>query len=125
MVKQLHRDPRRTNETQRESTAGGTLLQLGNLPTYELPGDGLSMGASLGNSHCWITTRGRGEIDSFFSTDLGRIVMGSMLVRFSGLGTKPLIVGNFPPQRQDAYIQLLPEHPGMIVLHPAYQQHIL
>ena len=86
MVKQLDRDAQRTNETQRGSPTGGTVLQPGNLTTYELPGDGLSMGASLGNNHCWITTRGRGEIDSFFSTDLGRIVMGSMVVRFTGLG---------------------------------------
>src|SRR5947209_18317032 len=80
MVKQLDRDTKkhgqraqgvRQRPTTDEMPAGDRLL-----PTYEVPGDGLSMGASLGNSHCWITTKGRGEIDGFFSTDLGRIVMG-------------------------------------------------
>jgi glycogen debranching enzyme len=128
MVKQLDRDSKkqaqRTHETRQRAAADEPLAGNGHLPTYQLPGDGLSMGASLGNSHCWITTRGRGEIDGFFSTDLGRIVMGAMLVRFSGLGTKPLITGTFTPERQDAFIQLRPAQPGTIVLHPAYQQHI-
>jgi hypothetical protein len=128
MVKQLDRDQKkqaqRVQEVRQRLAADEMVAGDGVLPTYQLPGDGLSMGASLGNSHCWITTKGRGEIDGFFSTDLGRIVMGAMLVRFSGLGTKPLITGTFSTQRQDAYIQLRPVLPGTIVLHPAYQQHI-
>jgi glycogen debranching enzyme len=86
------------------------------LPAYLLPGDGLSMGASLGNGHCWITTKGRGDIESFFSTDLGRIVMGGMQVRYSGLGISLLGGGD------DTYRQLRPERPGTILVHPAYQQ---
>jgi Bacterial alpha-L-rhamnosidase 6 hairpin glycosidase domain len=96
----------------------------GRLPFYRLRSDRLAMGASLGNGHCWITTRGRGAIDGFFSTDLGRTVMGAVLVRYSGLGSRLVISGDHKTAAgRGAYAQLLPDQPGEVVLHPAYQRH--
>jgi glycogen debranching enzyme len=95
------------------------------LPIYRLREDGLAPGASLGNGHCWITTKGRGTIDGFFSTDLGRIVMGAVLVRYSGLGSILVISGDYKTGAgRDAYVQLRPEKLGEAVHHPAYQRHI-
>jgi glycogen debranching enzyme len=93
------------------------------LPVYHLPGDGLSMGASLGNGHCWITTKGRGAVDGFFSTDLGRTVIGAVLVRYSGLGSRLVFSGEHKTSTsQDAFVQLRPEEPGAVEIHPAYQR---
>ena len=36
----------------------------GALPCYVLPGDALEYGASFGNAHCWVTTRGTGSIQA-------------------------------------------------------------
>jgi glycogen debranching enzyme len=95
------------------------------LPVYRLSGEVPGLGASLGNRHCWVTSRGRGAIDGFFSTDLGRIVTGSVIVRFSGLGSRLVLSGDhWADARQDAYVQLRVEHPGEVVLHPAYERFI-
>jgi glycogen debranching enzyme len=127
MVKQLERELTFPFEQGHEPGQQAAVIEVqpsAGLPYYQLPGDGLSMGASLGNSHCWITTKGRGDINGFFSTDLGRIVMGAMLVRFSGLGASPLIATSPVQDEEHAErMQLLPDHPGTVVLHPVYQQH--
>ena len=34
-------------------------------PHYIVPGDALAYGASLGNAHCWLTTRGNGSIQDW------------------------------------------------------------
>ena len=126
MVKQLERDQELASqhaEAAGQQPAVQELRPGDGLPTYQLPSDGLSMGASLGNGHCWITTKGRGDIESFFSTDLGRIVMGGMQVRYSGLGTSLLRSGDdADAAARDAYMQLRPTTPGTILVHPAYQQ---
>src|SRR5262245_38720348 len=41
------------------------------LPSYVVPDTNLEMGASLGNSSCWVTTKGTGDVESVFSTFLG------------------------------------------------------
>ena len=93
------------------------------LSTYRLPSSGLGMGASLGNRHCWVTTKGRGAIDGFFSTDLGRIVANAVLVRFSGLGSRLVFSGEHKTAlSSDAFVQLRPEQEGELVVHPAYQR---
>ena len=56
------------------------------LPSYFLPDTDLEMGASLGNSRCWVTTKGTGDIESIFSTDLGMNVLGAICLRYSGVG---------------------------------------
>lgn len=43
-----------------------------NASHYIVPGDALAYGASLGNAHCWLTTRGNGSIQDIFSTDSAR-----------------------------------------------------
>src|SRR4051794_5890043 len=63
MVRQLNRD--QELESQQAEAAGQQpavreFRSRDGLPAYQLPGNGLSMGASLGNGHCWITTKGRG-----------------------------------------------------------------
>ena len=49
------------------------------LPSYVVPDTDLEMGASLGNSSCWVTTKGTGDIESVFSTFLGEKVTWSHL----------------------------------------------
>lgn len=92
------------------------------LPIYRMPGDGLGMGASFGNGHCWITTRRGGAIDGFFSTDLGRVVIGAVMVRVSGLGNRLVLSGEHKTSSdRNAFVQLRPDQPGELMLHPAYQ----
>src|SRR5947209_6037524 len=45
--------------------------QPGELPSYRVRDDALEMGASLGNSRCWVNTRGNGSIESIFSIERG------------------------------------------------------
>jgi hypothetical protein len=40
------------------------------LPSYIVPDTDLAMGSSLGNSRCWVTTKGTGDIETVFSTYL-------------------------------------------------------
>jgi hypothetical protein len=56
------------------------------LPIYTLPDTDLEMGASLGNTRCWVTTKGTGDIESLFSTHLGKVVVGAVCLRYSGVG---------------------------------------
>ena len=96
------------------------------LPVYHLPGDGLGMGASFGNGRCWLTTKGRHAIEGLYSTDLGRTVVGTALVRFSGVGHTPTLSGEHkaPTGAHDSYVQLRPEGRGETIHHPAYQRHV-
>jgi glycogen debranching enzyme len=129
MVRQLDRDQERVAQPAEHiarQRAAQEMRSSDALPTYALPGDGLSMGASLGNAHCWINTKGSGDVQSFFDTDVGRIVMDAMLVRFSGLGTS-VILANANASAADGqkgFMQLLPAEHGTTVLHPAYQQRV-
>jgi|GEM_PF-221599 len=61
-------------------------LQSNELPSYFIPDTDLEMGASLGNTRCWVTTKGSGDIESIFSNDLGKIVVGAICLRYSGVG---------------------------------------
>src|ERR1051326_7180158 len=106
------------------------------LPRYTLPDTGLEMGASLGNAKCWVNTKGNGTIEHLFSTELGRIVMGPMTIRYSSIGSElargsaePHAAAACPPcellsaERPDAFVQLQPETAGTFEVHPAYQRH--
>ena len=60
MVKQLDRDQELASQQAEAAGQQSAVQELrpgDGLPSYQLPGDGLSMGASLGNGHCWIPTR--------------------------------------------------------------------
>jgi glycogen debranching enzyme len=106
------------------------------LPTYVVADTELEMGASLGNSTCWVTTKGTGDIESIFSTYLGQKVAGAVCVRYSGSGRRlelPSQEGGVKASepapahngssRQAGQIQLYRQTPGRFVLHPAYQHH--
>lgn len=56
------------------------------LPAYFIPDTDLEMGASLGNTRCWVTIKGSGDVESLFSTYLGQVVVGATCVRYSGVG---------------------------------------
>ncbi len=63
------------------------------LPCYLVPDADLEMGASLGNTHCWVTTKGSGDIEGMFSNDLGINVVGAICLRYSGVGHRVLRMG--------------------------------
>ncbi|HEU5199706.1 MAG TPA: amylo-alpha-1,6-glucosidase, partial [Ktedonobacterales bacterium] len=63
------------------------------LPCYLVPDTDLEMGASLGNTHCWVTTKGSGDIEGMFSNDLGLNVVGAICLRYSGVGHRVLRMG--------------------------------
>src|SRR5215469_664414 len=101
------------------------------LPSYVIPDADLEMGSSLGNSRCWVTTKGTGDIETVFSTFLGQKVLGAICVRYSGPARplqRPFQEGGIPPESdgrslQDGQIQLSSQVPGTFELHPAYQRH--
>src|SRR5215469_10043307 len=67
------------------------------LPSYVVPDTALEMGSSFGNSSCWVTTKGNGDIENLFSTYTGEIVTGALCLRYSGIG-RPLSRLYLPPQ---------------------------
>ncbi|HEX6780202.1 MAG TPA: hypothetical protein VF099_18470 [Ktedonobacterales bacterium] len=101
------------------------------LPSYVVPDTDLEMGASLGNSSCWVTTKGTGDIETVFSTFLGQKVLGAICVRYSGTGRRlqrPFQEGGMGPEhdgalRYDGQIQLYSQEPGRFEIHPAFQRH--
>jgi hypothetical protein len=101
------------------------------LPSYLVPDTELGMGASLGNSRCWITTKGTGDIESVFSTYLGQKVLGALCVRYRCVG-HPLQLpfqedgGRFAPygaSQPERMIQIYRQAPGQFEIHPAFQRH--
>lgn len=66
---------------------------LQDLPAYTVPDTDLEFGASLGNTHCWVTTKGTGDVEGMFSTDLGENVVGAICLRYSGLGHRVIRPG--------------------------------
>jgi glycogen debranching enzyme len=104
------------------------------LPCYCLPDNALEMGASLGNSKCWVNTKGDGAIEHLFSTDLGLVVIGTINICYAGIGSRLVwrekeheaggaALAGHPSALPDAFVQLRPEAPGYFELHPAYQRH--
>lgn len=90
------------------------------LPSYVVPDTDLEMGASLGNSSCWVTTKGTGDVESVFSTYLGQKVLGALCVRYSGTARRlqrPFQEGGLQPapdgaRKQDGQIQLYNRRPA-------------
>ena len=64
------------------------------LPSYFIPDTDLEMGASLGNTCCWVTTKGTGDIESVLSTHLGMSVVGAICLRYSGVGHRIIRPGH-------------------------------
>jgi glycogen debranching enzyme len=101
------------------------------LPSYVVPDTDLAMGSSLGNSSCWITTKGTGDIESIFSTFLGQKVLGALCVRYSGPARRlqrPYQEGGLQltpdgARKQNGQMQLYSQAPGKFEIHPAFQRH--
>jgi hypothetical protein len=98
--------------------------EVGALPSYHLTGGALEYGASLGNRHCWVTTRGSGAVHKVFSTDLGIPVAGAMAVHYGSAGNQVLLThdGGVSPDRAEREVQLAALGPGTMEVHPAYQR---
>jgi hypothetical protein len=94
------------------------------LPRYFLSGDALEYGASLGNAHCWVTTRGSGAIQQFFSIDTGNVVTGNVSIRYGGPGHHLLRTSEaqLADDSKDTDVQLRPISQGTIEIHPAFQR---
>ncbi len=71
------------------------------LPAYFIPDTDLEMGASLGNTRCWATTKGSGDVQSLFSTYLGQNVIGAICLRYSGVGHRIIRPGRHEETIQD------------------------
>jgi glycogen debranching enzyme len=101
------------------------------LSSYIVPDTDMEMGASLGNSSCWVTTKGTGDIENVFSTYLGQKVLGAVCIRYGG-SARPLQLpfqedgGQSGPDgrsQQDGQMQLYSQAPGTFEIHPAFQRH--
>ncbi len=101
----------------------------GELPSYHLADDQLEMGASFGNAKCWVNTRGTGSIEQIFACDLGLLVYGAVVVRYTGVGNRLVRPGRHRegvarmPEEEDSFVQLRSDSPGTIQIHPCYQRH--
>ena len=90
------------------------------LPSYSLPVEALEYGASLGNAHTWLTTRGGGSIQEIYSIDTGRAVVGTVAVRYA-VPTHLLVPPGTAGEHGGGAVALRPADPGTIEIHPAYQ----
>lgn len=81
--------------------------RINDLWAYVLPDDKLVTGSSYGNKKCFANSKATGAIESLFSLDLGRNVIGSTLLRY-----------------YDAESGVLLEQTGTgdFTIHPAYQK---
>lgn len=99
--------------------------QVPRLPCYVLSDDALAMGASLGNSALWVTTRGTGAIERIFHTGFGESLFGAVSIRY-GLATQPLrsaLTSAGHATAEQAFVPLRAERAGTFEIHPAYQRH--
>ncbi len=81
------------------------------LPAYIVPDTDLEMGASLGNTHCWVTTKGSGDIQSLFSTHLGKDVVGAICLRYSGIGHRIIRPGQHETDENNNHTSTPSSHP--------------
>ncbi|HYA32739.1 MAG TPA: amylo-alpha-1,6-glucosidase [Candidatus Bathyarchaeia archaeon] len=90
-----------------ETTNIVQIERINNLWAYVLPDDKLVTGSGYGNKKCFANSKATGAIESLFSLDLGRNVIGSTLVRY-----------------YDAESGVLLEQTGTgdFTIHPAYQK---
>lgn len=97
----------------------------GHFPHYELPGDQLSHGASLGNRHLWVNTRSTGHIQDVFCNSVGRNLFGSLIVTYA-IPTKTLLMASPSPDcrslDETAYIHLEPDGAGIACISSFWQQ---
>lgn len=94
-------------QTEAEAANIVEIERINDLWAYVLPDNKLVTGSSYGNKKCFVNSKATGAIESLFSLDLGRNVIGSTLIRYyeaeSGVLLEQTGVGDF-------------------VIHPAYQK---
>lgn len=99
----------------------------GQFPYYELAGDQLSHGASLGNRKIWVNTTSTGHIKDVFCNSIGTRVLGPMIITYA-VPTRTLLSSVSDPRNIDparpAYVLLGRDGPGVARIHPFRQQHV-
>jgi len=99
----------------------------GEFPYYELPGDQLSHGASLGNRKIWVNTESSGHIKRVFCNAVGRNLLGSVLVMYA-VPTQTLLTAFPEPEKPQtcgpAYVLLEREGPGVARVFPFRQERV-
>ncbi len=99
----------------------------GEFPYYELPGDQLSHGASLGNRRIWVNTESSGHIKRVFCNAAGKNLLGSMIVTYA-MPTKTLLNAFAEPDSCEkcgpAYVLLERDGPGTARVFPFRQQRV-
>ncbi|MGI6295061.1 MAG: amylo-alpha-1,6-glucosidase [Armatimonadota bacterium] len=99
----------------------------GEFPYYEMQGDQLSHGASLGNRRLWVNTTSTGHVKNVFCNSVGVNLLGSMIITYA-IPTKTLLSPFSDPQNvspgKPAYVLLGKDGPGTVRIHPFFQQHI-
>ena len=95
------------------------------LPYYTVPDDRLAMGASLGNSSLWVTTKGTGAIERVFSCDIGQSLLNAVSIRYAGPGLYRSGLSDDASEGVGAssYLGLGQDMPGEFEIHPAFQRH--
>lgn len=91
----------------------------GGLPGYEVPDTELGGGASLGNGRCWAMVGSGGRLKSLFSTDVGRVVAGPLVLRYAAAG----FAEGAPSGCKGDAVPLPQVGGGTYVLGPASQRH--
>ena len=114
-------------DTRAAQIAGGDVVRhmLSGLPYYTVPDDRLAMGASLGNSSLWVTTKGTGAIERVFSCDIGQSLINAVSIRYAGPGLYRSGLSADASEGADAssYLGLGQDMPGEFEIHPAFQRH--
>src|SRR5437588_9936685 len=95
------------------------------LPYYTVPDDRIGMGASLGNSALWVTTKGTGAVERVFCLKDGECLVNSITIRYAGTGSPlhHLWDASVRHTQGDIFVPLRHETPGTFEIHPAYQRH--
>jgi glycogen debranching enzyme len=75
--------------------------------SYVLPDNKLVTGSSYGNKKCYANSKATGAIENLFSIDIGRNVIGSMVVRYFD---------------SDSNVLLEQTGTGNFIIHPSYQK---
>ena len=113
-----------TKDKQRSDVAASFSPRQRSMPSYRLVETDLEMGASLGNSAIWLTTKSTGAIERIFNIECGKNVVGSVSVQYGGTGsslrTEPDMIGHASTGAR--FIGLDRDGPADVEIHPVYQR---
>ena len=111
-------------DKQRSFVAASFSPRQRSIPSYSLAETDLEMGASLGNSAIWVSTKNTGAIERIFSVERGKTQMGSISLQYGGTGSS---IRAEPDTRSHGspgvrYIGLDRDGPANVEIHPIYQR---